>query len=381
MKLAIDLICTSKNSGTKSYNSNFCKSLSESLIEDDITIFICSNLYKEIKDDLKINKKLTYEIKSNILSLTIFRIIWMQLILPFSLKKKNIDILYSPMNFVPLIIKKLNIKSVLCLHTNLPWAYFDKMPGNSLRKIFTKKIMELSIRVCDKLIVNSNYAKNEIINLLKLKNKNIEKVYLGISDKFLKENFKKKRMKNFDYNQNYIFSVMSCVKYHNILNILKAINNLNKERNLNHKLVIVMQILDKEYHNTLKNYIYQEQLEQTIQIFDNMDSEYLPDLYKSASLYLFTSYSEVFGLTTLEAMTQSCNVIVSNTSSLPEINSNAADYFDPDNIENIEQTILKNIKDEKHKNEILQNAKKRFKLFSWKLNVNETLKIIKKTYN
>ena len=96
---------------------------------------------------------------------------------------------------------------------------------------------------------------------------------------------------------------------------------------------------------------------------------------------MFTSYSEVFGLTTLEAMTQSCNVIVSNTSSLPEINSNAADYFDPDNIENIEDTILKNIKDEKHKNEILENAKKRFKLFSWKFNVNETLKIIKKTYN
>ena len=59
----------------------------------------------------------------------------MQFILPFSLKKKKIDILYSPMNFVPLIIKKFNIKSVLCLHTNLPWIYFEKMPGNIIRKI------------------------------------------------------------------------------------------------------------------------------------------------------------------------------------------------------------------------------------------------------
>ena len=197
MKLAIDLVCTSNNSGTKSYNSNFCKSLSKSLIKDDVTIYISSNLYNEIKGDLKINKKLNYEIKSNILSITIFRLIWMQFILPFSLKKKKIDILYSPMNFVPLIIKKFNIKSVLCLHTNLPWLYFEKMPGNIIRKIFIKKTMELSISVCDKLIVNSNYAKNEIINLLNLKDKNIKKVYLGIADEFLKQNIKKKENQKF----------------------------------------------------------------------------------------------------------------------------------------------------------------------------------------
>ena len=299
----------------------------------------------------------------------------------YKFKKKNIDILYSPMNFIPLIIKKLNIKSVLCLHTNLPWVHFKKMPGNVLRNILTKKLMELSINRCDKLIVNSDYAKNEITNLLNLEKKNIEKVYLGVSDDFLKKNIKKKRIKNFNYNQNYIFSVMSCVKYHNILNILKAFNNLNKDRNFNYKFVIIMQILDKKYFKTLKNYIYREKLEHSVQIFNNVNSEYLPDLYKFSSLYLFTSYSEVFGLTTLEAMTQSCNVVVSDTSSLPEINSNAADYFDPDNIKNIEDVILKNIKDKIHKNEILKNAKLRYQSFSWKINASETLKIIKKTSN
>ena len=197
MKLAIDLVCTSKNSGTKSYNSNFCKSFSECLLEDNVTIYICNNLYNEIKNDLRINKKIHYEIKSNILSITFFRLIWMQFILPISLKKNNIDILYSPMNFIPLIIKRLNIKSVLCLHTNLPWVHFEKMPGNIIRKIFTKKIMELSILACDKLIVNSNYAKSEIINLLNLKDKSIEKVYLGVDDKFLKKSIKKKKIGKF----------------------------------------------------------------------------------------------------------------------------------------------------------------------------------------
>ena len=36
-------------------------------------------------------------------------------------------------------------------------------------------------------------------------------------------------------------------------------------------------------------------------------------------------------------MANKCNVLISNQSSLPEINSDAADYFDPDDIKNIEK--------------------------------------------
>ena len=39
--------------------------------------------------------------------------------------------------------------------------------------------MELSIKFCDKLIVNSNFAKKEIIDFLKIEEKKIQVVYLG----------------------------------------------------------------------------------------------------------------------------------------------------------------------------------------------------------
>ena len=45
--------------------------------------------------------------------------------------------------------------------------------------------------------------------------------------------------------------------------------------------------------------------------------------------------AKVFGLTSLEAMSQGCPVIISKKSALPEINNLAAEYFDPDNIEQI----------------------------------------------
>ena len=77
-------------------------------------------------------------------------------------------------------------------------------------------------------------------------------------------------------------------------------------------------------------------------------------------------------------MSQGCPVLVSNTSALPEINNSAADYFNPDNIDEIESKISETILD---KREDENNEYKRFnrsKLFSWKKNVEDTFEIIQR---
>ena len=56
-------------------------------------------------------------------------------------------------------------------------------------------------------------------------------------------NIVKKSIKNFNYEDKYILSVMSCVRYHNIINLLKAFKLLIKEINYNIKLVL--------YYNTI----------------------------------------------------------------------------------------------------------------------------------
>ena len=375
MKIAIDLVCTSKNSGTKTYNFHFLKYLSKLNKDDEITIYLCKEMFNSLSNDIKLNNNLKYEVKSDILSITIFRIFWMQFLLPLDLKKKNIEKLYSPMNFMPLFIKFFKIETILCLHSNLPWVFFSKMPGNIFRKILTKYLMELSIKYCDKLIVNSNFAKHEISSLLDLKEKKINKVYLGVANPLSFED--QAIINEFDYKQNYVLSVISCAKYHNIKNLLLAYRDLLQNGSIKHKYVLVMQILDRKYYNSLIKFISKNKLSKNIKIFSNLSSIYLPMLYKNSDLYIFSSYSEVFGLTSLEAMTYNCNVLISNTSSLPEINKDAADYFDPDNIDNIKQKIKINLEDNVHINKLKKNAKKRLEVFSWKNTVNETLDIIK----
>jgi glycosyltransferase involved in cell wall biosynthesis len=57
--------------------------------------------------------------------------------------------------------------------------------------------------------------------------------------------------------------------------------------------------------------------------------EHLAGLYSGASLFVFPSIAEGFGLPLLEAMACGLRIISSNTSSLPEVGGDAVTYVDP----------------------------------------------------
>ena len=376
MTIAIDFVGTNLGSGTKTYNINFCNQLSKLELTENIKIFICKSYLNNITIEINQNNRIEYIVKSNLLSITLLRLLWMQFILPFELKLQGVKKIYSPMNFSPILAKFLNIKIVLCLHSNLPWVYFNLMPGNSLRNFFTKKLMELSIYTSDYLLVDSYFAKEEISKILNLYKKKIEVIYLNINNKFLSENFKKKSIRNFNYEDKYILSVMSCVRYHNIINLLKAFKLLIKEINYNIKLVLVLQILDKKYFLEVKKHIEDNFAEDKIFIYSNLDSDELPSLYKFSQLYVFTSYCEVFGLTSLEAMSQGIPVVISNRSALPEINGNAALYFDPDDVDEIKNSLNKVMLDKNLRAELIQNGKEQLNKFNSEKNIKKTIDII-----
>jgi glycosyltransferase involved in cell wall biosynthesis len=373
----IDFIGTNVGSGSKTYNINFCNELNSIKLKNKIKIFICKNYYSQINKKIKKNKNVEFILKPNFLSISFIRILWIQFILPFELKYFDIKKLYSPLNFCPILAQFFNIKVVLCCHSNLPWVYFNLMPGNLIRNFFVKKLMEYSIFSCNVLIVNSFYAKREIIKILKLKKKKIKVVYLGIGKRVVRlENNSFLSIKNFRYNDRYILSIISCVRYHNIINILKAYKNLIDEIKFSISLVLVMQILDKKYFNDVKNYIRNNFQDNKIIILSNLKREQLVNLYKNAKTYVFSSYCEVFGLTTLEAMLHKVPVVVSNRSALPEINSNAALYFDPDKITQIKNSLKKILLNKIVRKKLVLKGTENLKRFSLNESVKKTIKII-----
>ena len=97
MNIAIDLIGTNLESGTKTYNINFLKQLLKSDQKDQIYVFICNNYLDNISE-IDLPKNVSIKRKSNILQIDFIKIIWMQLVFPFELIFLNIEKVFSPMN-------------------------------------------------------------------------------------------------------------------------------------------------------------------------------------------------------------------------------------------------------------------------------------------
>jgi len=105
------------------------------------------------------------------------------------------------------------------------------------------------------------------------------------------------------------------------------------------------------------------------------DDESLAQFYKKAVMFIFPSLYEGFGIPVLEAFACKCPLVCSNTSSLPEIAGNGAEYFDPYSEKSIHQAIKNVLDDSNYRKLLISNGSERLKKFSWKQTAIDTKKV------
>jgi glycosyltransferase involved in cell wall biosynthesis len=108
------------------------------------------------------------------------------------------------------------------------------------------------------------------------------------------------------------------------------------------------------------------------------DDNLLNSLYATAALLVYISNYEGFGMPVLEAMSLSCPVICSNTSSIPEVAGKAALLVDPKNIEEIRAAMNSVLFNSEVKTNLIKAGAERAKLFSWQKCAAETHEVYKK---
>jgi glycosyltransferase involved in cell wall biosynthesis/GT2 family glycosyltransferase len=102
----------------------------------------------------------------------------------------------------------------------------------------------------------------------------------------------------------------------------------------------------------------------------------LAGLYKHASLYVFPSLYEGFGIPMLEAFASGVPVLCSNTSSLPEIGKNAVLTFNPNKPKEISSAIQTIISNPSLYEELKARAYKRLEAFSWERHAKRLLETL-----
>jgi glycosyltransferase involved in cell wall biosynthesis len=88
-------------------------------------------------------------------------------------------------------------------------------------------------------------------------------------------------------------------------------------------------------------------------------------LYAGASMFVFPSLYEGFGLPVLEAMNQGTPVITADTSSLPEVGGDAVLYCDPSDTEGLARKMKELLLNPSLREELSQKGRARADMFSW----------------
>lgn len=106
----------------------------------------------------------------------------------------------------------------------------------------------------------------------------------------------------------------------------------------------------------------------------------LAKVYALSTVFCFPSFEESFGLPPLEAMASGVPVVVSNTSSLPEVCGNAAIYVDANEPKDIANAIRRVISDENLYNKHKQLSIQRSKYFSWEKTAQNLVDVLESRY-
>ena len=99
----------------------------------------------------------------------------------------------------------------------------------------------------------------------------------------------------------------------------------------------------------------------------------LPALYASATLFVYPSLYEGFGLGVAEAMVCGTPVVCSNASSLPEVAGDAALYFDPRDVDAIADAMRRALTDDVLRADLRARGFTQVKQFTWEKAARELL--------
>lgn len=113
----------------------------------------------------------------------------------------------------------------------------------------------------------------------------------------------------------------------------------------------------------------------SLTFIESPDDATVSRLYRHASLYLFPSRAEGFGLPGLEAMREGVPVAAARAGSLPEVYGDAALYFAPDDLEAMVAAMESALTDEPLRRTLRARGRDRAARYSWSCMAEETRRV------
>lgn len=299
---------------------------------------------------------------------------WEQIQLPKAVKKYKLDILHCTCNTAPL---NLSVPLVLTLHDiiYLESISFSGTSYQNFGNLYRRWLIPQILKNCQKVITVSNYEEQRITKALNIKTPVIETVYNAVSNNFklISEDLLIDYQQKYQLPNKFILYFANPAPKKNVLNTLLAYQFYLK--NTKEPLPLVLTDTNRKYINQLLKKLNLKYLSKLIKVIDFIPFSDLPYVYNLATLYLYTSKRESFGLPILEAMACGTPVITSNTSSMPEVAQDAALLADPHDYRSIGNQIAALLSDKSQYRTLVEKGLMRAEKFTWEHTALQVMKI------
>lgn len=298
------------------------------------------------------------------------------------LNEENCDLVHFMHFNVPLLYKK---PFVVTIHDTTISFYPGKKMGSWWRKIAYQKVITHAVQDAQKIITVSENTKKDVEKLFHISPLKIKTIWNGIGDDFSEcsELYKEGVRNKFGLSEKFLLYTGVWREHKNLVRLLEAFHLILQKSNTKYgptqlqNLDLVITGREDPNYPEIKKTIHRLGLSNHVKLVGLVDIDDLNYLYAAATAYVFPSLYEGFGIPPLEAMRCHTPVCASRTSSIPEVCGDAVEYFDPLNVPDMAETILKVLINPTLQETLIKKGQERIKLFSWDSAAKDILKIYK----
>ncbi len=298
----------------------------------------------------------------------------------WSLKKKfeeaKLDLLHVPHFNAPLLYKG---RLILTIHdiTQTLFASMDTLPSK-IKKWGYLFAMAGVTRKAEKIIAVSDHTKLDLIKHFNVPNNKITSIYEAVDNDLQEQETNATSLedlqKRYYFHTPYLLYVGLWSVHKNIPRLVEAFAKVQRKYRQPLQLILAGK-RDERYSPAVMETIRKHHLGKYITLTGFISDADLKGLYEHASLFVFPSLYEGFGLPPLEAMAHNVPVVSSSASSLPEVLGPAAVYFNPEDTDAMADAILNVLNNPTLQNTLRQVGKEQVQKYSWKKMVEETLQL------
>jgi glycosyltransferase involved in cell wall biosynthesis len=297
-----------------------------------------------------------------------------QVALSWRIRRMRLDLYHATHYVLPAY---LSCPAVVTIHDIIHLLYPEFLP-NALALFYAQRMIGRSLRLSRRVISVSLNTKLDLIDTFGVSSRKIRVVYNGVEDVFrrrLAPDALHAGLARLGIGARpYALFVGNPKPHKNLENVLRSFAlAVPRVPAIEPELVCVGARGDGS--KRLELLARQLGIADRVRFLGHLPQQDLPAVYQGATVFLYPTLYEGFGLPVIEAMASGVPVVTSDSSSLVEIAQDAAEIVSPFDVEQIAAAIARLLGDPAQRAELARRGLRRADDFGWPRAAEKTLEV------